>query len=293
MNKIIIEDAPKLLKEFESLTGYVGKASNLYTAFGLDRHTINEFIFNEFKLVFKLNGVTHAISEVHIIDDNKIRVKSKWFYPRVNFVYDVDDLEGALNPKNNNELEQLNAIGKHIRTSNDTIENFKNLSYNLKIEVNADPTIITACSAARFCNDYRLMGLKIININLDNIIACIRVIMHKAKERALSDRVVKTAKPKTSTKSSVLNTEIQEFSADLKEVRTDNKIFLFDDIVTYASEHVPQYRGYEYHCECWGVRGHYRRLKDGRIIFVKPYTKGKKRDELNPKSNRYFTEQGE
>lgn len=33
------------------------------------------------------------------------------------------------------------------------------------------------------------------------------------------------------------------------------------------------------HCECWGVRGHYRHYKNGKTVFIKAYQKGKKRNE--------------
>lgn len=36
-----------------------------------------------------------------------------------------------------------------------------------------------------------------------------------------------------------------------------------------------------YTCECWGVRGHTRRLKNGKEIFVKPYRKGAKRNDAS------------
>lgn len=35
-------------------------------------------------------------------------------------------------------------------------------------------------------------------------------------------------------------------------------------------------------CPCWEVRGHYRHLKDGRIIFIKSYKKGKLRKSVSP-----------
>ena len=32
-------------------------------------------------------------------------------------------------------------------------------------------------------------------------------------------------------------------------------------------------------CPCWGVRGHYRHLSSGKVVFVKPYRKGKLRNK--------------
>ena len=34
-------------------------------------------------------------------------------------------------------------------------------------------------------------------------------------------------------------------------------------------------------CPCWGVRGHPRHLKSGKVVYVKPYKKGKDRNNLN------------
>ena len=35
----------------------------------------------------------------------------------------------------------------------------------------------------------------------------------------------------------------------------------------------------EIRCLAWGVRGHFRHYKDGRVVFVHPYVKGKERDK--------------
>ena len=40
--------------------------------------------------------------------------------------------------------------------------------------------------------------------------------------------------------------------------------------------------GRQYSVPVWGVRGHPRRLKDGRVTYVRPYPKGK--DRNNPEA---------
>lgn len=35
--------------------------------------------------------------------------------------------------------------------------------------------------------------------------------------------------------------------------------------------------GERFSCPAWGVRGHYRHLKNGKVIFVRPFVKGKER----------------
>lgn len=44
---------------------------------------------------------------------------------------------------------------------------------------------------------------------------------------------------------------------------------------------------YQFVCECWGVRGHYRHYKNGKTVFIKPYEKGKKRNQGNYIEKRY------
>ena len=41
-------------------------------------------------------------------------------------------------------------------------------------------------------------------------------------------------------------------------------------------------------CPCWGVRGHYRHLANGKVIFVKPYKKGKQRDKEELQVNKDY-----
>lgn len=38
---------------------------------------------------------------------------------------------------------------------------------------------------------------------------------------------------------------------------------------------IEDHQKYTRHCEAWGVRGHYRHYKNGKVVFIKPYTKGK------------------
>ena len=63
--------------------------------------------------------------------------------------------------------------------------------------------------------------------------------------------------------------------------------FLLNDIVKYVSIH-PNRKSIQYRCEVWGVRGHIRHYNDGKVVFIKPYKKGKKRDILEPKGREYL-----
>lgn len=71
-------------------------------------------------------------------------------------------------------------------------------------------------------------------------------------------------------------------------------IFLFDDIVKYVDDIGISKRfdaeKNKINCPCWSVRGHYRHYKNGKVIFVKSYKKGKERETKEPKAREYKTE---
>ena len=63
-----------------------------------------------------------------------------------------------------------------------------------------------------------------------------------------------------------------KYSREHRLSTSNNKIYLLDDIITYASEkYVPESGHSEYTCPCWEVRGHYRHYKNGNVIFIKSY----------------------
>jgi hypothetical protein len=51
--------------------------------------------------------------------------------------------------------------------------------------------------------------------------------------------------------------------------------FLLGDIVEYVNRNR---REFNITCECWNVRGHFRHYKNGKIVWVAEYEKGKKRN---------------
>ena len=69
----------------------------------------------------------------------------------------------------------------------------------------------------------------------------------------------------------------------------DRELYLLNDIIKYVSIH-PNKKSIKYRCECWGVRGHIRHYKNGKVVFIEPYKKGRKRDVLEPKSKTYLLE---
>ncbi|MBO7673044.1 hypothetical protein J6S88_06525 [bacterium] len=54
-----------------------------------------------------------------------------------------------------------------------------------------------------------------------------------------------------------------------------NISYLLKDIIIYNNEAVSHH---EITCDCWGVKGHYRHYKSGKVVFIKPFKKGKNKD---------------
>lgn len=69
----------------------------------------------------------------------------------------------------------------------------------------------------------------------------------------------------------------------------ERELYLLNDIIKYVSIH-PNKKSIKYRCECWGVRGHIRHYKNGKVTFIEPYKKGRKRNVLEPKSKTYLLE---
>ena len=67
----------------------------------------------------------------------------------------------------------------------------------------------------------------------------------------------------------------------------ERELFFLKDVIKYRKIH-PNKKSIQYRCECWGVRGHLRHLKNGNVIFIEPYKKGRKRDVLEPKNKTYL-----
>ena len=45
---------------------------------------------------------------------------------------------------------------------------------------------------------------------------------------------------------------------------------------------------HDFHCKAWGVRGHFRHYKNGSIVFIQPYVKGKDREQYAGKIYELF-----
>jgi len=120
-------------------------------------------------------------------------------------------------------------------------------------------------------------GLTPLHVNLFLVLGYIE---QKSKERGR--RIVKNGSHRP------------KYSREHRLSTSKNKIYLLDDIITYASEkYVPESGHSEYTCPCWEVRGHYRHYKNGNVIFIKSYKKGKEKDKAEPISHEYRLERGQ
>lgn len=61
---------------------------------------------------------------------------------------------------------------------------------------------------------------------------------------------------------------------------TKNRIVLKNTYEVSLTHYSLKHIRHEFKCLCWGVRGHYRHLANGKTIFVKPFRKGKERNNL-------------
>ena len=67
--------------------------------------------------------------------------------------------------------------------------------------------------------------------------------------------------------------EMREHKFEPREI--NKPIILEDTIQVIFSSNTEETRDYVRHIEAWGVRGHERHYKNGKVVFIKPYTKGK------------------
>lgn len=65
-----------------------------------------------------------------------------------------------------------------------------------------------------------------------------------------------------------------------------SKTYLFNDIVRYVDYKRSKVK-HNVTCECWGVRGHYRHYKTGKVVFIHEYKKGKLRGQIQPQDKVY------
>lgn len=89
-------------------------------------------------------------------------------------------------------------------------------------------------------------------------------IMNKSYEREMVQKEVKSVVKSVSKSKGKAN-----------ENKNQNEIFLLDDIIEYVTR---SGRHHTYSCEAWGVRGHFRHYKSGKVVWISEYEKGTKRN---------------
>ena len=82
-----------------------------------------------------------------------------------------------------------------------------------------------------------------------------------------------------------------KYSREHRISTANRKVWLFDDIVQYACDQYVEHKGtHKIECPCWEVRGHYRHYKNGNVVFIRSYKKGKQKDTAQPIGKEYIAE---
>ena len=84
--------------------------------------------------------------------------------------------------------------------------------------------------------------------------------------------------------------DLKERKENRKYDYKENKIHLLSEIVEYVKENgltTKPVGTREIQCPCWSVRGHYRHYKNGNVVFIKNYEKGKEKGKTKPKDKIY------
>ena len=95
------------------------------------------------------------------------------------------------------------------------------------------------------------------------------------------EKIVKQKNPQINPESNAKNE---------KKNSKEYNIYLLDEIVDYvnANELATIPNGtHKIQCPCWSVRGHYRHYKNGNVVFIKNYEKGKNKGKIKPKDKIY------
>lgn len=146
----------------------------------------------------------------------------------------------------------------------------KDISYEIKLNEKSENRFDVYCNS--FDKKYVNIGFEIAEI----VIRTMVYIMNTPRNKILKPKVTK---------------EIAKNKYKNLKTKKDNKIYLLDEIVEYVNDNgltVSSYGTHKINCPCWSVRGHYRHYKNGRVVFVKSYEKGKEKGRTKPKNKVYY-----
>lgn len=186
-----------------------------------------------------------------------------------NFIYDEFSL--IYTEKDNIVLGftvffEPNIDGTEIRLVKLNEEWIKDIYYIVQLDEKSISGFSVYCSS--FEEKYTKIGYSLSEIVLRTML----YIMNTPREKIQKQTKTKKENKKFETKT-----------------KTENKIYLIDEIVEYVNENglsISKGGNHKITCPCWNVRGHYRHYKNGNVIFVKSYKKGKKKN-MTPKDNIY------
>ena len=99
--------------------------------------------------------------------------------------------------------------------------------------------------------------------------------MHYCVEKAMNREIIECKK--TNKKYKPINERIKS------KPKTEYKLF---EIIRKYEKHMNHNR-HNMTCEHWEVKGHFRHYKNGKVIYIKPFSKGKNKDA--PIENRTYT----
>lgn len=83
--------------------------------------------------------------------------------------------------------------------------------------------------------------------------------------------------------------EIKEHTKN-KTVKNNKKEYNLLDAIKIYQKNEGEKRKHEITCESWDVRGYFRHYKNGKVIWIAPFKKGKKRKEENNKEYKLRSE---
>lgn len=102
------------------------------------------------------------------------------------------------------------------------------------------------------------------------------------------DTVIKHGSHKRTTSSGASNKG--EKNNNRRKIQVLNKEKVVYEVSTDNAELSKSLRKYKRHTEAWHVMGHKRTYKSGKVVWVKPYTKGTKKAENSVEAKKYIIE---
>lgn len=108
--------------------------------------------------------------------------------------------------------------------------------------------------------------------------------IYQLKQYIMNESYKRATVQKVSTDTRISESNDSKEKKNYKRTKK-GKQFLLGDIVEYVSR---KHCKHIINCECWGVRGHFRHYKDGRIVWIDAYKKGSKRNIMQPMNNNIY-----